>query len=158
MKVFPLSSCMFIWTYHVCFVVTKCPSATSMYLYVSTSDPSTQSDISGVMWQLYYEYKIQLVSCEMSPKYLYHFLCWNTYVPYTHIFSVIHFFLYFFPIPYLFLLILRTSFWLVRVPVKFLFTIFRFWKIWNLVILLPTSESNIWLLIVTFSTFIFGVC
>ena len=42
MKGFPLSSCMFIWIYPVCFAVTKCPSATSMYLSVSISEPGTK--------------------------------------------------------------------------------------------------------------------
>ena len=71
MKGFPLSLRIFIWTYPVFFfTVKKCPSATWIYLSVSTNDPSIQSEISGAVWQVAPESKIQLVSCELSPKYL----------------------------------------------------------------------------------------
>ena len=43
MKCLPLPLCIFIWTSPVCFAVTKCPSSTSMYLSVSTSEPGTKS-------------------------------------------------------------------------------------------------------------------
>ena len=43
---------------------------TSMYLSISTSEPGTKSEISGVMWQVAPESKIQLVSCNLSPKSL----------------------------------------------------------------------------------------
>ena len=67
-KGLPLSSYMFILTSPVYFTVMKCPSATSMYFSVFTSDPGTKSEISSVMWQVTPESKIQLVSCELSPK------------------------------------------------------------------------------------------
>ena len=51
----------------------------------------------------------------------------------------------------------RTSFRLFRVSIISRFQIFQFWKICNPVILWSTSEANIWLSIVTFSTFIFRV-
>ena len=69
-RVFPLSSHIFIWTCPVCFSVTKLPSATSIFLSVYTNDSGIKYWISGVMWQVAPESKIQLVSCEMSPKYL----------------------------------------------------------------------------------------
>ena len=85
MKDFPLLSCIFIWDSPVCFSVKKCPSSTTMYLYVSTNDPSTKYEISGVMWQVTSDSKTQLVSCEMSPKYFLGFPHCNTYVPQRHL-------------------------------------------------------------------------
>ena len=70
MKVLPLLSQIYILTYTVCFDVTKFPSATSIYLSVSTNEPGIKSEISGVMWQVAPESKIQLVSCELSQKSL----------------------------------------------------------------------------------------
>ena len=60
----------FILTSHVCFAVTKCPSTTSIYLSVSTIEPSTKFEIFSVMWQFATDSKIQLVSCKIYPKYL----------------------------------------------------------------------------------------
>ena len=48
----------------------KFSSKNSIYLYVSTNEPGIKSEISGVMWKVSPEYKIQLVSCELSPKYI----------------------------------------------------------------------------------------
>ena len=48
----------------------KCPFETSIYLSISTSDPGTKYETSGVMWQVALESKIQLVSYELSPKYI----------------------------------------------------------------------------------------
>ena len=69
-KGFLLSSPIFIWTSHVCFAVKKMPYTTSMYFYVSINETSIKSEIYGVMWQVAAESKIQLFSCELSPKYL----------------------------------------------------------------------------------------
>ena len=69
-KGFPLLSCIFIWTSPAFFAVAKCPSATSMYLSVSTNDPSIKSEISCVLWQVTPKSKIQLVTCELSHKSL----------------------------------------------------------------------------------------
>ena len=69
-KSFLLSLHIFIWTYPLCFDVTKFPYETSIYLSLAISEPDTKSEISGVMWQVVPESKIQLVSCELSPKYL----------------------------------------------------------------------------------------
>ena len=52
------------------FAVKKYPSETSIYLSVSTIEPGIKSEISGIMWQVAPESKIQLVSCKLSPKYL----------------------------------------------------------------------------------------
>ena len=41
-----------------------------MYLYVYTNDPHIKSENYDVMWQVTPEYKIQLVSCDLSPKYI----------------------------------------------------------------------------------------
>ena len=52
MKVFPLSPHIFIWTFPVCFAVTKFPSATSIYLSVSTNDTGIKYEISVGTWQV----------------------------------------------------------------------------------------------------------
>ena len=70
MKGFPLSSFISIWTFSVCFDLKKCPSAHSIYLSVSTNNIGIKSEIYGVMWKISPESKIQLFSCELSPKYL----------------------------------------------------------------------------------------
>ena len=64
-----LLSRIFIWTSPIYFAVTKWPSATSIYLYVSTNVPVIKYEISCVMWKVTPESKIKLVSCELSPKY-----------------------------------------------------------------------------------------
>ena len=66
-KGFPLLSHIFIWTYPVCFDVTKFPSTNSINLSISTNDSGIKYEISGVMLQVAPESKIQLVSCELSP-------------------------------------------------------------------------------------------
>ena len=43
---------IFIWISRVYFPVTKWTSVTSIYLSISSSDPSTKSEISGVIWQV----------------------------------------------------------------------------------------------------------
>ena len=58
----PLSSRIFIWTSHVCFAVTKCISLTSVYFSVSTNKPSIKSEITGVLWQVTPQSKIQLMA------------------------------------------------------------------------------------------------
>ena len=67
---FTLLPCIFIWTYPVCFAVTKQPSATSIHLYVPINEIVIKSEISGVMWQVAPESKIKLVSCELYPQLL----------------------------------------------------------------------------------------
>ena len=69
MKVFPLSSRICICTWPFCFARTWCPSATSMYLSVSSNDPEMKPETSGVMWQVATESIIQLVNCELSPYF-----------------------------------------------------------------------------------------
>ena len=67
---FTLLSQIYIWTCPVCFAVKKCPLASLIYLSVSTNDPGIKSKIIGVMWQVAPESKIQLFSCELSPKFI----------------------------------------------------------------------------------------
>ena len=70
MKGFTLSSRIFVWIYPVCFSVKKSPSAYLINLSVSTKRPGIKSELSVVMWKFAPESKIQLVSCNMSPKYV----------------------------------------------------------------------------------------
>ena len=70
MKGFPLLLRIFIWNYPSCFTVTKCPSATSIYLSVSANEPGIKSEIYGFMWQVAPDSKIQCVSFEMSTEFL----------------------------------------------------------------------------------------
>ena len=69
-KVYPLSSHIFIWTCHFCFAVTWCTSAASIYLSMSYNDPGIKSETYGVILHIYLWSKIQLVNLELSPKYL----------------------------------------------------------------------------------------
>ena len=66
MKGFPFLSQISIWSYPLCFDVKKFPSGNLVYLSVSTNEPSIKSKISGVMWQVAHESKIQLLSCDLS--------------------------------------------------------------------------------------------
>ena len=68
MKGFLFLSHIFIWTYSVCFAVTKCPSETSIYSSVSTYYPGIKSEISGVMWQVAPQAETKLVNCKLSPN------------------------------------------------------------------------------------------
>ena len=67
-KVFLFLSHIFI---HTCpsFAVTSCPSATSKWLSVSSNEPGIKSEISGVMYHVAPESKIQLRNCELSPTF-----------------------------------------------------------------------------------------
>ena len=69
MNVFPLSSHICIHTWPFYFAVTWCPSATSMYLSVSSNDTGMKSKTSGVIWHVSPESKIQLFNCELSPYF-----------------------------------------------------------------------------------------
>ena len=60
MKVFTLLSHICIRTDTFCFAVKWCPSATSIYLSVSSNDPGMISLTSGVIWHVAPESKIQL--------------------------------------------------------------------------------------------------
>ena len=103
MKGFPLSSHMFFCTPPF-FDVTKRPTATSVYLSISTSEPGTKYEIYGVMLQVAHESKIQLVGCEISPKYLLG-LSTLEYIRAIEVkFSVTRFVLYYCLRTYLFLL------------------------------------------------------
>ena len=51
-KVFPLLSHICIRTEPFCFSLTWCPSATSIYLSVSSNDPGMKSETSGFMWHV----------------------------------------------------------------------------------------------------------
>ena len=70
MKGFPLLLCVFIWTYLVCFAMTKWPSSTLISLSVSTNEPSIKPEMFGVLCQFGPVSKIKLVSCELSTKSL----------------------------------------------------------------------------------------
>ena len=70
MKGFPLFPRTFNWTYNACFSLTNWPYETSIYLSVSTNEPSIKYEISSVMWEVSPKYKIQLVSCDLSSQYL----------------------------------------------------------------------------------------
>ena len=61
---------MFIFTSPICFAVTKFIPADSIHFSVSASEPGTKSEIFGDVWQVAPESKIQLVSFELSTKYL----------------------------------------------------------------------------------------
>ena len=74
MKLYLLSLHIFILTCHFCFAVTWYPSVTSIYLSVSSNETGIKSETYGVIWQVSSEYKIQLVNCELSPRYLTYFL------------------------------------------------------------------------------------
>ena len=65
-KHFPLSSHICIRTWPFCFDVTWCPSATSMYLSVSSNDPGMKPETYGIMWHVAPKSKIQLVNWELS--------------------------------------------------------------------------------------------
>ena len=69
MKGSPRSSHIFIRTWPFCFAVTWCLSATSICLSVYYNEPGIKSKTSGVMWHVDPESKIQLVNCELSPKF-----------------------------------------------------------------------------------------
>ena len=64
-KGFPFLSHIFIWTSSVCFALSLYSSETLIYLSVSTNEPGIKSEISGVIWQVLSESKIQLVSCDI---------------------------------------------------------------------------------------------
>ena len=70
MEGFPMLSHIYIWACLVCFAVNKCLSATSIYLSGYTNEPGIKSEISGVMWQVAPESKIQLFSFKLYPKSL----------------------------------------------------------------------------------------
>ena len=70
MKVFPLSLRIFILNCPVCFAVIKFLSASLIYLSVSTNYPGKISEIYCVVLQVAPESKIQLVSCDLYPKFL----------------------------------------------------------------------------------------
>ena len=70
MKGLPSLSRIFIWIYPIYLAAIKCLSAISMYSCDSYIDPGIKSKISGVVWQVAPESKIQLVSLEVSPKSL----------------------------------------------------------------------------------------
>ena len=69
MNVFLLSSHIFIHPWPFCLDVTWCPSATSMYLSVSSNVPGMKSETSGVIWHVAPKSKTQFVNCELSPYF-----------------------------------------------------------------------------------------
>ena len=154
-KGFPLSSHMFVWISPCFFCCEKCPSVTSMYLSIWTSNPGTKSDISSVMWQVMPESKIQLVSYFMSPKYL---LGISTLEDiraiYTYIFCDSFCSVIFSEALSIFVGLYAQVFF--RVKLNSLFWIFRVWKICNPVLLRPTSKARIGISVFMLSTFIFG--
>ena len=129
-----------------------------MNLFVSTSDTGTKYEISGVIWQVAPESKTQLVSCKLFPEYLLgisrleYISAINAYIFHDSFCSVIL-------SDALSILVDLNApvfvFSVLQWPI--FFWIFRFWTICDPVILLPTPESHIWISIVTFSKFIFGV-
>ena len=67
-KVSLLSLHIFIHTCPFCFLVTWCPSATSIFLSVSSNEPGIKSENFGIIWNIALEHKIQLVYFKLSPK------------------------------------------------------------------------------------------
>ena len=69
-KVSQLLLNIFIHTCTFCFAVTWCPSSISICLSVSSNKFGIKSETCGVIWHISPESKIQLVYCELSPKFL----------------------------------------------------------------------------------------
>ena len=157
MKGFTLWSRTFIWTSTVCFTVTKWTYATLVYLCVSTKNLGIKSEISGVIWQVSPESKIQLVSYKMSPYFLLGlsalvdmrhrrvYLLWISFI-YNVFWSLIYFLQY-----------VHTSFRIFCVLLNLLIWSVQLRRIYNRIILWFTSETRIWFPIVTFITLIIGV-
>ena len=82
------------------------------------------------------------------------FLRWNTYVQYMGIFSVTRFVLYFSETLYILSIFINK--FSACICSSELSLILGFWKIYDSVILRPTSEACIWILIFTFGMFVFG--
>ena len=59
----------FYLTFYCLFCYDEMPIC-KLYSSISTNDLIIKSDISGVIWQVAPESKIQLVSCDMSPHYI----------------------------------------------------------------------------------------
>ena len=117
----------------------------------------TKFEISGVMWHVTPESEIQLVSCELSPKSRLGILYVWRHTGHRSVYFLSLVFLYYCPIVYPLFSILPTSFWVVRVLGNSIFRVFQFRKICDSVILRSTSEARIWLSIVEFRMFVFGV-
>ena len=156
MKGLPLSSHTFIWNSPVFLFVMKCLYTTSIYLYVYTSKPGTKSEMSGIMWQVVPGSKNPIFQLpdisKISSRTFYigrytcyilvYFMCLVSFC------TSFQFFIYFFRS-------VCISFCLFHIRVKSLFWVFRFRKIWNPVIFQSTSETHIWISIVTFGMFMF---
>ena len=67
MKGFLLLSHIIIWTYPLCFPMTQCPSATSMYLSIPSNEPR-KIETWGVIWHVDPKYKIIFVNWKLLPK------------------------------------------------------------------------------------------
>ena len=152
MKGLPLMSRIFIWTYPVCFVVTKFLSSTSIYLSVSANESSKKPEISGVMWQVAPESKkigqLRDISNIASRTLWIGIHTWHRRVYllwFVLICTVFQRLIYFCQC-------VRTSFRLFCVPVNFIFRSVLFKKICDEMILQSTSESSIWVLTIVFST------
>ena len=121
MKGLSLSSCMFIWTSNVCFYVNKFPSAASIYFHIQ-SDPGTKPEISDFMLQVPPQYKLKLVSCELSQKSVLLFSTLEDICAIDiYVFCDSFFSLLFFGVINIFVNFVCTSFRLVCVPVSSFF-------------------------------------
>ena len=60
----------FIWTCYYSFTATWFPYTTSIYLSISSNKPGIKSGTYGIIWHISTESKIQLVYCNLLPKYI----------------------------------------------------------------------------------------
>ena len=113
--------------------------------------------MSGVMWQVAPEYKIQLGSCELSPKYfpgisaLEYKRTIDAFIFCDSLWYVL------FLMSYIFFQYVCMSFGVFCVPVNFLIQSVHSRKMCDEMILRSISEARIWFLSVTFSMLIIRV-
>ena len=110
------------------------------------------------MWQVTLESKIQLVSCELSTKFLLVIYCIRIHMCHRHIYLLLFtlIFIVFQGLIY-FCLYVCTHFMLFCVPVNLLIRSVRFRWICDEIILWFVYESRIWFPTVTLSTLIIRV-
>ena len=129
MKGFPLSSSISIWSCPFFFAVTKYPSATLIYLSVSTNDLGIKYKISVSCDKSHLSLKFNWSVARCLHSFFHGFLHWNKYVPYSHISYGTSFCLYVFWCLIYFLLSVRTSFRIFLVSVNVFILSVRFWTI-----------------------------
>ena len=156
MKGFPLLLHIFIQNYPVYFTDKKSPSATSIYLSVSTSDPGTKPEISRVMQQVLPYSKNTIGQLRAFSKIFSRTFYVGIHTCHIRVYlqglnvicTLVRMFIYS-------SLSIHTGFCIFLVPVNSLFRISRFRIICNPMIPRSTSKARICILIVTFSTFVF---